>query len=73
MKRVTQSVRTKYYYDWDSVPVIMDIPMACALLGVGCETLRKMLQNGDLPGFKVGQAWRINRADVMALAGVGGK
>lgn len=68
----TQSTRETFWYDWQTVPVIIDVPLMCQLLGISDATAKKMLQSGEIKGFKVGQAWRINRAEVMRFAGVEG-
>lgn len=53
-------------YNWDDVPVIIDIPYAMMLLGCSRETIRRECQNGGLPAFKVGDMWRIRKEDLIA-------
>lgn len=65
-----QTARSQFYYDWDDVPVLLDVTMAARLLGYDCESIKVMCRSGRLPGFKVGKEWRINKSDIMRMAGV---
>ncbi len=47
--------------DWNSVPVIFDISFACRLLGKTQESVKRMCTTGQLPAFKAGKEWRIDR------------
>lgn len=48
--------------DWQSVPVIFDLPYASRLLGQSVESLKKKAQRGELPGaFKCGGQWRVGK------------
>jgi len=47
--------------DWDSVPIIFDIPMAARILGVTPEGIKRRCQLGEFPAFKDGKLWRIDR------------
>lgn len=58
---------------WDSVPVIMDIGYVAALLKLTTETTRKLCVNGGIPAFKVGDLWRISKAELMKMCQSGGK
>jgi len=52
----------KIVTSWDEVPVVLDLPWACRILGKSYESLKKRAQDGKLPGaFKDGMEWRINR------------
>lgn len=39
---------------------------AAAYLGFHRDTVRKMLQRGELPGVHIGRQWRIRKADLDA-------
>lgn len=70
-KRHTQSVRETFVYDWDEVPVVVDIGMVCIVLGVGETTAKRMCASGELRAFKAGdRMWRILKKDLMAYCGV---
>jgi hypothetical protein len=47
--------------DWDSVPLIFDLPLASRIVGFTPEYLKKMAQRGDFPAFKVGCQWRVGK------------
>lgn len=46
-------------------------PEAARLLGLDQRTIRRALEKGEVPGFRVGVAWRIPTAWVRAQAGIG--
>ena len=48
-------------YNWDNVPVIVDLPMAARILGLTVETLKRYAQQGTFPAFKTGRAWRVTK------------
>ena len=39
---------------------------ACALLKVSNKTLLKLARDGDVPGQKIGRAWRFCRSELVA-------
>lgn len=44
--------------------LIVDVPIAAALLGVAESTLYRWLNEGTFPGFRIGVYWRIKLEDV---------
>ncbi len=50
---------------WDRVPVIFDIPLAAEILGFNQEYTRQLLASGEIPAFKVGNSWRINKSEFL--------
>lgn len=64
--------RTPPIVSWDKVPVIFDIPLAAEILGLNQEYTRQMLADGKLPGFKVGNCWRINKSELLGWIANGG-
>lgn len=59
--------RKEYVYNWEEVPIIVDVAYVCILLGVTADTVQKLLRNGTLKGFKVGRDWRVKKSDIMAF------
>lgn len=55
-----------YIYNWDAVPLIVDIPYLMRLLGCSREKVRMECQSGRLPAFKVGDMWRVRKDDLIA-------
>ena len=43
---------------------ILTLPEVAELLKVGDETIYSMVQKGQLPAFKVGGQWRVQRVDI---------
>ena len=57
-------------YDWSHVPIIMDVAYVANLLGITYECARRMCKSGQLPAHKVGEAWRINKSELMKFVGL---
>lgn len=55
-----------YIYNWDEVPLILDIPSLMQLLGCSREKVRLECESGRLPAFKVGGMWRVRKDDLIA-------
>ena len=53
--------RSKKYYGWDQLPVMMTSEEASCVLRVTEVTVRTMIRDGRLPGVKIGKSWRIDR------------
>lgn len=43
---------------------IISIEELCELLAIGRNTAYKLLNNGDIKGFKIGRNWKIPRKSV---------
>lgn len=56
--------KTAIITNWDSVPLIFDIPIMARLMGRSYENVKKMCQRGQFPAFKVGQEWRFEKGAV---------
>lgn len=50
---------------WDEVPLIVDMKYLCRFFGVSEFVLLKEFASGQLPAFRVGKMWRVNRQDLM--------
>lgn len=51
----------------------MDTKEAAWLLSCSVKHVRDLCERGDLRAVRVGKLWRINRAQVYALAGIEGE
>ena len=62
-KEVNYMTRKKSYVNWDTVPVIMDVPLAANLLGMSSDYLKQLARKGKFPpAFKLSpQAWRVEK------------
>jgi hypothetical protein len=62
-------MKKSYVYNWSEVPVILDVPAVCTILGLTPDTVQKLLRSGQLKGFKIVRSWRINKSDLMTFTG----
>jgi len=58
--------RNAHCCDWDSVPVVIDLPYVARILGVTPETLKLRCLRGKFPAFKEGKNWRVEKCDLRA-------
>jgi excisionase family DNA binding protein len=62
MKRTTIKPPTS----WEELPLIIDLPIVCRMLGRSYSNVKQMCQDGKIPAFKVGQEWRIDKTALQA-------
>lgn len=43
---------------------VLSVPELAAYLKVGSATIYRLLKRGELPGYRVGSAWRFNLASI---------
>lgn len=51
--------------NWEQVPVMFDLPYACALLGLSYDWLVRLARNGQIPAHKVGRGWRFEKEELL--------
>lgn len=56
--------KKKYIYSWDEIPLVVDPAYIAILLGCTTDLICKMLRNGKIKGFKVGDLWRVKKEDL---------
>ncbi|MBQ6163333.1 MAG: helix-turn-helix domain-containing protein [Clostridia bacterium] len=67
MKPMCYPSEPKRYTSWDAVPLVLTLTECCRLLGKTEPTIRRWLEQGVLPGTKIGGAWMIRREAVENL------
>ena len=58
--------RPKIITSWEQIPLVMDLPLACIILGKSYDRMLKMSQQGKFPAFKCGVEWRVLKDDLIA-------
>lgn len=51
----------------NNIPEILTLKEVCATLKIGKNTALKLLQNGDLEGFRVGNQWRVTKQNLFTF------
>jgi excisionase family DNA binding protein len=55
---------------WDDVPAMLSTEEVSTVLRVHVNTVKKLITEGKIPAYKVGRAYRINKADLMRYMGL---
>jgi excisionase family DNA binding protein len=56
--------------EFKDLPPLLGTETLARLLGITRAGVVKMLERGDLPGFRVGRLWRVHRADFLEMIGL---
>ena len=51
-------------YKQERLPVVLTAAEAMDILGVGKNTMYRLLKSGELPAVRIGRAWRISLNNV---------
>ena len=54
-------------YKEEHLPVVLTPAEAMDILGVGKNTMYRLLKTGELPAVRIGRAWRINLENLQAF------
>ncbi len=55
----------KPFTNWASVPIVIDLQIACIILNRSYDNLQKHALKGDFPAFKNGdRKWAVNKEDL---------
>lgn len=54
-------------YKQEHLPVVLTAAEAMDILGVGKNTMYRLLKTGELPAVRIGRAWRINLENLQAF------
>jgi excisionase family DNA binding protein len=54
-------------YKEEHLPVVLTPAEAMDILGVGKNTMYRLLKSGELNGFRVGRSWRVPESSIEKL------
>ena len=54
-------------YKQERLPVVLTAAEAMDVLGVGKNTMYRLLKSGELPAVRIGRTWRINLENIRAF------
>lgn len=52
------------YKSWDDAPAILSAQETADLLGIHLNTAKKLLADGEIPGFKLGRVWKVDKVEL---------
>lgn len=58
------------YVNWNEVPLILGTQEAADVLDVHVNTIKNLIQKGDLKAFKVGRVLKIHKSELMRFVGL---
>lgn len=63
------------YVNWDTVPAIMDFPIAADLVGMNAKYLQQLARKGKFPPARkiTERAWRVEKDALMEWIGARGR
>lgn len=56
-------------YKQEHLPVVLTAAEAMDILGVGKNTMYRLLKSGELEGFRIGRSWRIKLEEIQGFMG----
>ena len=56
-------------YKQERLPVVLTAAEAMDILGVGKNTMYRLLKSGELEGFRIGRSWRIKLEEIQGFMG----
>lgn len=48
---------------------LLTVADMCALTGLSAQTVRRCLERGELPGFKIGRRWFVPKSRLLEMGG----
>lgn len=48
---------------------LLTVADVCVLTGLSAQTVRRCLERGDLPGFKIGRRWFVPKSRLLEMGG----
>lgn len=48
---------------------LLTVGDVCVLTGLSAQTVRRCLERGDLPGFKIGRRWFVPKSRLLQMGG----
>lgn len=56
----------KLTYNWDEVPVVLDVPLAARILGFTVDSVSRKCKSGELPAHKIMGEWRFCKDELIS-------
>lgn len=58
-------MREKPFTNWDAVPILFDIALACKIFDVKRDTIYRWIKNYGMPVIKIGASPRFEKATII--------
>ena len=62
--------KQKYITNWSEVPVCVDVPYACVMLGMSYDGILRQIRGNKIKATKVGREYRISKEELQRILGV---
>jgi excisionase family DNA binding protein len=64
LRELIREVLRESFDQWSPAPEYLDSKQGAALVGLHPKTLAALARRGEIPGVRVGRAWRFRRRDL---------
>lgn len=71
--RAPKPVWTKVYTSLDELPAVCLVGEVACVLRMSENWVREKLSDGTIPGFKVGDEWRVSKGSLLQYMGISGQ
>lgn len=58
------------FVNWNDVPLVLGTQQVADILDVHVNTVKSIIQRGELPAFKVGRVLKVNKSDLRRFMGL---
>ena len=61
--------KQKYITNWSEVPICVDVPYACVVLGMSYDGLLRQIRAKKIKAAQVGREYRITKTELQRILG----
>ena len=61
--------KQKYITNWAEVPICVDVPYACVLLGMSYDGILRQIRAKKIKAAQVGREYRITKTELQRILG----
>lgn len=65
--RMTRGEIMSTVYNWDDLPVNLNLNYICLIFGVSVSTVKRWLYDGTIKGTKIGRKWFFDKEYIKSL------
>lgn len=59
--------KNKFLTSWSEVPVCVDVPYACVMLGISYDGILRLIRRNEIKAAKIGREYRITKTELRRI------